>query len=422
MGVFNEADILIPKNIDFAKWSVVACDQFTSEPEYWHETENLVGDSISTLPLILPEIYLESGDKAERIANINSTMQKYLDTDVFEEFKNSMVYVKRTIGNGKIRRGIMGTVDLEEYDFSKGSQSKIRATEGTVLERIPPRVQIRENAALELPHIMLLIDDEELSVIEPLEDKISDMKKLYDFDLMQKGGHIEGYLLADSMVDGIKCGLSKLAERDVFDKKYGAKDKGILQFAVGDGNHSLATAKTCWENLKKTLSSEEQENHPARFALVELVNLHDTALEFEPIHRVVFDVDAEKLLEGLKNEYTLTDSADNSDGVHRIEYMYGDTEGEIFVKNTDNNLAVGALQKFLDKYLAENGGKVDYIHGADVVKKLSADSNSIGFCLPCMEKNQLFKTVILDGALPRKAFSMGEANEKRYYLECKKNK
>lgn len=422
MSIFKEADILIPKNEDFEKWSVIACDQYTSEPEYWHKTESIVGGSNSALKLILPEIYLESEDKAERISDINSTMQSYLDTGIFEEYKNSMVYVKRTIGNGKIRRGIIGTVDLEEYDFSKGSQSKIRATEGTVLERIPPRVQIRENAALEIPHIMLLIDDEECTVIEPIENKTAELKKLYDFDLMQNGGHIEGYLIDNSLITDIKSEIDRLGEREVFEKKYNVKDKGILHFAVGDGNHSLATAKTCWENLKKTLSDEEKQTHPARFALVELVNLHDGSLEFEPIHRVVFDVDPIKVLDGLKNEYTVTDKADNSDGVHRIEYMYKNKSSEIYIKNTDSNLAVGALQKYLDKYLSENGGKVDYIHGADVVKKLSANENSIGFCLPCMEKNELFKSVILDGALPRKTFSMGEANEKRYYLECKRNK
>lgn len=422
MSIFKEADILIPKNEEFEKWSVIACDQYTSEPEYWHETEKNVGNSNSTLKLILPEIYLENEDKASRISDINSAMQKYLDTGIFEEYANSMIYVKRSVGNGKIRRGIIGTVDLEEYDFSKGSQSKIRATEGTVLERIPPRVQIRENAALEIPHIMLLIDDEDCTVIEPLDKKISELEKLYDFELMQNGGHIEGYLINNTLTSDIIAKIDHLAEPEVFERKYGVKDKGILQFAVGDGNHSLATAKTCWENLKKTLSDEEKQTHPARFALVELVNLHDTALEFEPIHRVVFNIDPIKILDGLKSEYTVTDSNDNSDDVQRIEYMYGNENGEIYIKNTGSNLAVGALQKYLDKYLSENGGKIDYIHGADVVKKLSANENSIGFCLPCMEKSELFKSVILDGALPRKTFSMGEANEKRYYLECKKNK
>ena len=217
MSIFKEADILIPKNEDFEKWSVIACDQYTSEPEYWHKTESIVGDSNSALKLILPEIYLESEDKAERISDINSTMQSYLDTGIFEEYKNSMVYVKRTIGNGKIRRGIIGTVDLEEYDFSKGSQSKIRATEGTVLERIPPRVQIRENAALEIPHIMLLIDDEECTVIEPIENKTAELKKLYDFDLMQNGGHIEGYLIDNSLITDLKSKIDRLEERDVFE-------------------------------------------------------------------------------------------------------------------------------------------------------------------------------------------------------------
>ena len=400
MNIFKKADILIPKEIDNKKWSVVACDQYTSQPEYWDEVKNIVGDEPSSLNIVFPEAFLSEGDG--RIAKINANMEKYLEDGIFEELLDSMIYVERTMANGKVRRGIIGAVDLEEYDFSVGSKSKIRATEGTVLERIPPRVKIRENASLELPHIMLLIDDKERTVIEQVEKG----EMIYDFDLMQNGGHLSGWLLSDFEAERV------LASLDILDENA----EGNLLFAVGDGNHSLATAKTCWENLKATLTDEEIENHPARFCLVEVENIHDEALEFEPIHRVVFGVSPENLLAEFKKYYPETSGTDN--GGQHIKYTYKNVKGDLFVKNSPSALCVGTLQKFID----DKGYEVDYIHGEDVTEKLSQADNTIGFLLPSMEKSDLFRGVIMDGALPRKTFSMGEAHDKRFYFEAKKIK
>lgn len=418
MSIFNPADILIPKNIDFTKWSVVACDQYTSEPEYWAKAAEIAGDSPSSLNIIFPEVYLEDGDGDERIRRINSEMSDYLNSEIFEELKDTFVYVERTQSNGKIRHGIVGMLDLEEYDFTKGSQSKIRATEGTIIERIPPRQKIRKNAPLELPHILMLIDDRDKSVVEPLGTQKNDFDKLYDFDLMLGGGHLTGYKVSGKAKTEILSAVEKLADTEAFEKKYGVKDKGVLIFAAGDGNHSLATAKTCWEEIKKELPAEEAQNHPARYALVELENIHDEALEFEPIQRVLFDVDPKKLMSDLMEHYSGASLEDN--GGQRIRYTYSGSEGTVYIKDAPSNLPVGTLQLFLDEYLAENGGKIDYIHGDDVVKKLTQAPNTIGFMVDRMEKNELFETVIKDGALPRKTFSMGEAADKRYYLECKR--
>lgn len=419
MAIFKPADILLPENVDFTKWSVVACDQYTSERDYWEDVKNIVGESPSTLNIIFPEVYLEDGDGEERIKNINKEMKNYLNSGLFKEYKDSFIYVKRTQPNGKTRHGVVGMIDLEEYDFSKGSQSKIRATEGTIIERIPPRQRIRRNAILELPHILILIDDRDKAVVEPLEDKINDFEKVYDFDLMKNSGHITGYLVDETSKNNILKNIEKLGDLALFEEKYGVKDKGVLMFAAGDGNHSLATAKSCWEEIKQNLSDDEIKTHPARYALVELMNIHDEALEFEPIQRVIFDTEPKKLLDALVSYY---DASYEDNGGQKIDYTYGKNEGSIYVTKTDSNLPVGTLQKFLDKYLEENGGKIDYIHGNDVVKNLAMQDNTIGFMVGAMEKNDLFTTVIKDGSLPRKTFSMGEAADKRFYLECRKVK
>jgi len=415
MSSFKKANILLPKNIDMTKWSVVACDQFTSEPDYWNEVSEIAKDSYSTLNLIYPEIYLSEGDK--RIKAINESMQKYIDDKIFAEFSDTLIYLERRLDSGKVRRGIIGAIDLEDYSFQKGSGSNVRATEGTVLERIPPRVKIRENAPMEFPHIMILIDDPEKNIIEPLQTKTKAFEKLYDFDLMQKGGHAAGYKISDSDADEILEKLDLLSSEEIFNAKYNIKNAPLLTFAVGDGNHSLATAKTCWENIKANLSEEEQKTHPARYALVELVNLHDDSLEFEPIHRVVFDVNPEEMYASLLKFYP--ESSENDNGGKMIICTWGNVEKKVWIKDSNNNLVVGSVQDFIDSYLKENGGSVDYIHGDAVVRDLSSKENNFGVLLPAMEKSELFKTVILDGALPRKTFSMGEACEKRYYIEGK---
>lgn len=415
---FKSANILLPKNVDMTKWSVVACDQYTSEPEYWKEVNDVVGDSPSTLRLTLPEIYLESDNVNERISEINNTMEEYVNNDLFVEYKDTMIYLQRTQNDGKIREGLIGVVDLEDYSFEKGSQTLIRATEKTVIERIPPRVKVRENALLELPHIMILIDDDKKDVIEPLSRLVSENDKVYDFDLMQKGGHVKGYKLNKDIIDNINEKLELLADQNNFNKKYGVSDKGVLLFAMGDGNHSLATAKTCYENLKKTMSEEEYLNNPARYALVELVNLHSSALEFEPIHRVVFNTDPHNMLSELYKYYEINEDGNGQE----VEIVTKDFDKKIYISNPKSNIAVGSIQMFLDDYLYKNDGKIDYIHGDDTTREMGSDVNNIGFLFKVMGKEELFKTVILDGALPRKTFSMGHSYDKRYYLECRKIK
>ena len=415
---FKRGNILLPKNTDMTKWSVVACDQYTSEPEYWNDVEKIVGDAPSTLKLTLPEIYLEDENVSERIAKINSNMKALLDEEFFNEYKDSMIYLERTQSDGKIREGLIGVVDLEAYSYEKGAETPIRATEKTVIERIPPRVKIRENAPLELPHIMILIDDDKKQIIENLKNKVSEDDIVYDFDLMKNGGHVKGYLLNEETMDEVDKGLKELADKEVFAKKYDVNNKEVLLFAMGDGNHSLATAKACYEKLKETMSEEEYLNNPARYALVELVNLHSPALEFEAINRVIFNTNPEKLLNSLKEYYQI-----NKDGNgQKIEVITNDVDEKWYIENPKSNIAVGSIQIFLDEYLKNNEGKIDYIHGEETTKNLAKQSGNVGFIFEAMPKNELFKTVILDGSLPRKTFSMGHSYDKRYYLESRKIK
>lgn len=414
---FKRGNILLPKNTDMTKWSVVACDQYTSEPEYWNSVREIVGSNPSTLNLTLPEIYLEESDVEERIKKINQNMEELVNMDFFNEYSDSMIYLERTQEDGKVREGLMGIVDLEDYSYEKGSQTLIRATEKTVIERIPPRVKVRKNALLELPHIMILIDDEKKNIIESLKNKVTESDIVYDFDLMKNGGHIKGYLLNNETMDEVDERLKCLADKDYFENKYGVKDKGILLFAMGDGNHSLATAKACYENLKKEIG-EKALSSKSRYALVELVNLHSDALEFEAINRVIFNTDKDKLLNSLKEYYTI-----NKEGNGQEFRVVTDNIDEAwYIENPKSNIAVGSIQMFLDDYLKDNVGKIDYIHGEDVTKSLASKDNNVGFIFDAMAKEDLFKTVILDGALPRKTFSMGHANDKRYYLEARKIK
>ena len=415
---FKKGNILLPKNTDMTKWSVVACDQYTSEQDYWDKVKEIVGDFPSTLNLTLPEIYLEDSDVEERIKKINNNMKELLDNDFFTEYKDSMIYLERTQDDGKVREGVMGIVDLEDYSYEKGSQTLIRATEKTVIERIPPRVKIRENALLEFPHIMILIDDDKKEIIENLKNEVNESDKVYDFDLMQRGGHIKGYKLSDESINRIEKGLESLADPNNFSNKYDVTDKGVLLFAMGDGNHSLATAKACYENLKKELSEEEYLNHPARYALVELVNLHSSALEFEAIHRVIFDTDVEDLLSEMNKYYDINKEGNGQ----KFEVVTKDIDEIWYISNPKSNLPVGSVQMFLDEYLETHKGKIDYIHGDDVTKNFAKEENNLGIIFESMKKEELFKTVILDGALPRKTFSMGHSHDKRFYLEGRKIK
>lgn len=415
---FKRANILLPKNIDMTKWSVVACDQYTSEMDYWNEVEKIVGSSPSTLRITLPEIFLEDSDVNERINKINDTMKEYLDEDLFYELKDSMIYLERTQADGRVREGLMGMVDLEDYSYEKGSQTLIRATEKTVIERIPPRLKVRENALLELPHIMILIDDEKKKIIEDLKNEVTDSDVVYDFDLMENGGHIKGYKLNNDSMTKVEEGLESLCDKEYFEKKYNVKDKGILLFAMGDGNHSLATAKANYENVKKTMTPDEYLNHPSRYALVELVNLHSEALEFEPIHRVIFDTDVNKLIEELYKYYDINEEGNGQ----YFELVTKDIDKKLYISNPKSNIAVGSIQMFLDEYLKDNKGKLDYIHGDETTKNMGMEENNVAILFEAMPKEELFRTVILDGALPRKTFSMGHSYDKRYYLEARKIK
>lgn len=400
------ANILLPRQVSMDKWSVVACDQFTSQPEYWKRVRENVDKAPSTIHMVLPEAELETAGQAE-IKKINENMSRYISSGIFAEYKESYIYVERTMQNGKIRKGVVGVIDLEEYSYEANSESKIRATEKTVVERIPPRMEIRRDAELELPHVLLFCDDKERTLIEPLESRKKHLEKVYDFDLMEDGGHIAGWL-----VDGEDA--KKFALRFASYEGQCAYSRPLV-LAVGDGNHSLATAKACYEECKIEHPEVDWSVHPARYALVELENIHDEAQEFEPIHRVVTNVDAEKLFSSLKM------STCSDDGIP-IQCCMGECEETVYLKKDLGQLAVGILQKFLDDYLKKEEGIIDYIHGEDVVRVLSKKANSIGFLVPTIEKEQLFLGICQDGVLPRKTFSMGHAQEKRYYLECRKIK
>ncbi len=438
MKIIEDIGVLVPEvhlpraGVDPGKWAVIACDQFTSEPEYWREVERTVGQSPSTLNLIFPEVYLESPGKAERIAKIQAAMRKYLDERVLEA-NEGFVYVERQVG-GRLRKGLLLALDLERYDYSKGSSSLVRATEGTIVERLPPRMKIREGAPLELPHILVLIDDPEGVVIEPLGKVHQQLRKLYDFELMLDSGHLTGYLLDGARERQVIKALRGLARPETFRAKYGLDEhQPVLLFAMGDGNHSLATAKAVWEKMKPQVGMD----HPARYALVEIENVHDEGLRFEPIHRVVFGVRRE-VREALREtfgsgfEYELVGGeaemvlrVDAEQGVpHRIGLIVGGSQpefGVLEVANPDSNLPVGTLQGFLDPFMKGGGAeRIDYVHGGDAVRRLGSQPGNAAFYLPPLGKSSLFKTVILDGVLPRKTFSMGEAREKRFYMEARK--
>ncbi len=425
IGVLVPEILLPPKGTDMYKWAVVACDQFTSQKEYWEEARRIIGDAPSTLDLILPEAWLGAQDEQERIARIKEKMQEYLHNGTLVKQPQGFVLVERTAA-GNTRHGLVMALDLEKYDYSRGSGTLIRATEGTIVERIPPRLRIREGAAVELPHILVLIDDPEETVIEPLTAQAEKLPLLYDTDLMLGGGHISGRLVSgEKEIVGVLEALTALSDKAAFEKKYGSKP--VLLFAMGDGNHSLATAKANWEKIKATLPEEQREDHPARYALIELNNVHDKGIVFEAIHRNVFGIPGEKLVEALLQKLREQnggaeigpEQAPAGGEKHVIPFYYGDKSGAFIVTEPAVQLAVGTLQNAIDAVLKELGGEVDYIHGIDVVKELARKPDTTGFLLPDMEKSELFPTVVYDGALPRKTFSMGEAAEKRYYMEAR---
>ena len=410
MNAFRSADILLPQSVDFEKWAVIACDQFTSDPEYWKRVRKTAGDGPSTIHMILPEAELGSADEAQLVCSINAAMEQYLADGVFKTYQNSYIYVERTLVNGSVRPGLLGMVDLETYDYHPGSESPVRATEKTVLERIPPRQRVRKDAALELPHVLMLCDDDQKQLIEPLTQIVDSLPLLYDFDLMEQGGRIRGWLVQGDVAKAFDERFGRFA--DSIADKYSDLSGAPVLLAVGDGNHSLATAKSCYESLKASAPDEDFSNHPARYSLVELQNIHDASQEFAPIHRIVTHVDGKKLLSDLE--------ALRGDEGFYVEWIFGDQKGSICLDRSRGELAVAILQDFLDHWLTENRGEIDYIHGDEEVCALARQENAVGFMLPPMEKHQLFRGVISGGVLPRKTFSMGHAREKRYYLEGRK--
>ena len=407
MNVFKPTDILLPQVEDMTKWAVIACDQFSSNPGYWQRVRETVAGAPSTINLILPEAELGAAEEDAHIKLINETMEKYREEGIFKSYENSLIYVERTLENGSIRKGLVGKVDLDAYDYSLGSVSAIRATEKTVVERIPPRMKVRRNASVELPHILMLCDDHEKKLIEPVAAVKDTLPVVYDFDLMEGGGHITGWLVCGELIKAFEAALADYTAH--IDEKYEGLPGVPMVFAVGDGNHSLATAKACYEELKAAHPDKDLSSHPARYALVELENIHDEAQVFEPIHRVVFKTDTQKLLEDLE-----VVCAPNG---FPVTWFVGEQSGTVYLDKSRSQLAVGALQSFLDTWLQENAGEVDYIHDEPDLRQLAQQDNTIGFLLPAMEKSQLFRGVIADGILPRKTFSMGHAREKRYYLE-----
>lgn len=410
MNAFMPADILLPKTDTMEKWAVIACDQFTSDPDYWERVKKTADGAPSTINLILPEAELGTAQEEAHIALINKTMKQYMTDDVFTVYPSSYIYVERTLENGTIRKGLVGMVDLETYDFTPGSVSDIRATEKTVVERIPPRMRVRRDASVELPHILMLCDDHDRVLIEPVTAVRDGLKKVYDFDLMEEGGHIAGWLVDGETAAAFDRRLTEYTA--TVGAKYADISGTPMVFAVGDGNHSLATAKSCYEELKAQNPGADLSSHPARFALVELENIHDEAQAFEPIHRVICNTDCEKLLAALQ------ENACAEDGF-AMQWYIADRSGTVYLDRSKSQLAVGVLQAFLDDYLKNNAGEIDYIHDDDALIALAQKPDSIGFLLPSMEKSQLFRGVIADGVLPRKTFSMGHAREKRYYLEAR---
>lgn len=408
MDIFRPADILLPNVKDMTAWSVVACDQFTSEPQYWEQVRKIAGSKPSALNMILPEAELGIKNPDVESEKIYSVMREYLETGVFTELADSYVYIERTLSDGTVRPGIIGMFDLEAYDWSEGSASPIRATEHTVEDRLPPRVRVREKALVEMPHIMVFIDD-------PEDYVFSAVKKgscLYDFELMQNGGHIKGWKIADNAA--IEQAVTKLSEKDELIKKYGS-DKDPIIFAMGDGNHSIAAAKQYWNEIKPTLSEAERENHPARFALAEVVNIHSPAITFEPIHKVLFDTKSDYFIDEAKHYFEKYIGKGK-----QITLVTHDKTETIELADMTLGELIGSCESFCKDYIERYGGRIDYIHGDEECISMAGKDHDAGILLPKMAKSELFSSVYKSGPFPKKSFSIGHGPDKRYYLECRR--
>lgn len=431
MSCITIPKITIPgEQVDLYKWAVIACDQYTSQLEYWKEVEKIVGDAPSTLKMIIPEVYLGQADEQHRVESICQTMANYLRDGTLRELPEGFILTERYTGGCAPRRGLVAAIDLECYEYAEGKRSLIRPTEQTVVERIPPRLQVRKNAPVELPHIMMLIDDPGRTVIEPLFEHLDELTMVYDTDLMLRGGHIRGWFLpAGKLTEDVIRHMDALMDRQMFREKYHLNaEYPLLNCIVGDGNHSLATAKANWELVKQGLTEAECRDHPARFCLCELVNIHDESLTIEPIHRVIFHIAQEELMQAALAFYSahgcecrfLQDGNSQEPDTHLIPYCSEKSNGVMEIRRPEWGIPVRTLQMFLDDYLLKHPeAGIDYIHGRDVVVKLGKQPGNMGFILPAIQKKDIFQGVIIDGVLPRKTFSMGEAHEKRYYLETK---
>jgi len=400
INIFTPANILIPEDISMESWSVIACDQFSSQREYWERVRRNVGSKPSTLNMIIPEAYLEEIDEEAEIKKISDKMEEYVKSGILREVKDSFIYVERTQPDGRIRKGIVGVVDLDEYDFT-GVSAAIRASEGTVLDRLPPRIRVRRSALLELPHIITFIDDMDETVVEPLAKTADTLPLLYDFDLMEGGGHIKGMMVTGKDAENVMEALRSL------------HSKNDMLMIMGDGNHSLAAAKVYWDEIKQSLSEQERENHPARRALVELNNVYDPAISFEAIHRVLFNVDAKRFIGEFEDAVP-----HGSD--YKIQWSSREGNGDIGIKAECIGDMLTIMQDFIDRYIEKTETAVDYIHGEDSTLKLAEGESCLGLILPAMNKSDFFETVEKSGVFPRKSFSVGHAEDKRYYLECRK--
>jgi len=400
-SAFVPGDILIPSGVSMEDWSVIACDQFTSERRYWDRVAERTRGKMSTFHMMLPEAYLGDAQPKDTAGAIRNVMESYLSAGIFETLGDSFVYVERNVTGG-VRRGLVGVLDLEAYDYSISSAAPVRASEGTVMERLPARALIREAAPLEMPHAMVLISDPKRSVLEPLHRKTLSMRELYDFELMEDGGRIRGWQVEGKLAESVNEALSALAEKP-------------LQIVVGDGNHSLAAAKEFWLKLKKTLSPEEAEHHPARYALAELCNVYDDAVLFEPIHRVVFNVDPDKLMDVVREKLVCAEG-------RTVTCVCGGKKETVHVRGKSFGGMIEAFQDSLEEYAVLSGGNIDYIHDEDALYRLTKDGDCVGFLMPAMDKAELFSTVEGNGVFPKKSFSIGRARDKRYYLECRRIK
>ena len=400
--IFSAADILLPKNSAPDRWAVIACDQFSSDKGYWERVNRIARGVPSALHMVVPEAFLDEIKTEEAASQRNTVMDEYLSADIFDTVPNSFVYVERTVTGGKTRRGIVGKLDLEAYDYKKGTDALVRASEKTLIERLPPRIAVRKGAAIELPHIMVLIDDEKLSAVEPLGQIKERFPKLYDFDLMEGGGHIEGYRVSGSEAERVLSAIDGICAKP-------------LAMIIGDGNHSLAAAKAYWDDIKADLPESDRTSHPARFALVELNNVYDEGITFEPIHRVVFGCNPLKLIDAIKKTFS-------SGSGREIRYLGGNIRGSVRIPSLSLGGLIGDVQQFLDEYTEKNGGIIDYIHDDESAEELSRNDGAVALFMPAMDKSDLFSTVSAEGVFPKKSFSIGHARDKRYYLECRRIK